>query len=148
MLKIASKLIAAGLIFVAPLVIVWARYKTESSTQVVVVQNPLGVFPTIIIVSVLGVLLWWVTNQFAQMLKENKFGWLSIVFFGLTLGLVLFGSWWILNSVLLSVQQNVEQFVENMTYHKETLFTILWFIGGGIGVAGIGKILDWKLPTP
>lgn len=146
-IRLAAKLVAIGLIFVAPVIRILTRYSRDTETRTIEITNPLGIMPTIFLIVIFTVVLWFVMNQFMEMLRQNKFGWMSIMFFGLVLGLILFGSWFMINSVLLSVQNNVETFLANMEYHRQTLYGMIWFIGGGIATALIGKILELNIPT-
>lgn len=145
--NLISKLVAVLAIFVAPMIIIIQRYKTEETMEMITTTTTIGILPSIFIMGVLGVALWFVSNQFQEVLRQSKFGWLSIVFFGVLLGLVLFGSWFIVNSIVLSVQTDINLFVDAMIYHRQTLFYMLYPILGGVSIAGISKLINWKVLT-
>jgi hypothetical protein len=149
-IQILAKITAIGLFFVAPCMMIFSRYSKEAitETRTVEITNPLGIMPTIFLGVIFTVVLWFVMNQFMEMLRQNKFGWLSIIFFGLVLGTILYGSWFMINSILVSVQDNVDTFLANMEYHRDTLHGMLWFITAGVGVSVLAKIMEFKIPTP
>ena len=111
--NLISKVVAVLSIFGATSFILIRRYPKEV-TEEMISTSSIGIMPTIFILGILAVALWFVSNQFKEMLSQSKFGWLSIVFFGLTLGLILFGSWFIINSIVLSAQTDIELFVQSM----------------------------------
>lgn len=144
-LNLASKIVSAIAIFVAPIVVVWQRYKTETSTVTVQVNNGLGLVPTIFIALVVIVAVYFAASQFLEMVRTNKFGWLSIVFFGITLGLSLFGAWFVLNSILVSAQVNLNEFLATMDYHRQTMVYMIYPIVFGVGLGVIMKLASLKV---
>lgn len=139
--NLISKIVALGLIFLAPCIIVLQRYTTETTTQTITTTSSLGVLPTIFIITVVFIALVYVSSQLKEMIRQSKFGWLSILFYGLFLGLTLFGVWFIFNAIVLSVQANVQLYIDNMSYHRQTVFYMLYPIGGGIAVGVLSKLI-------
>lgn len=144
-LNLFSKILAVSLIFGAPSLIVFKRYTTETSQELVESTSSIGLIPTVFIFVIIGVALWFTTNQLTEMIRQSKFGWLAIVFFGLSLGILLFGVWFVFNSILISVQASVEDYIAVMEYHRQTVFYMLYPIAGGISLSGITKLLAWKI---
>ena len=145
LLNLTSKILAIISIFIVPCIIVAKRYTVESTQELVERTTSLGLFPTILIAVMLLVALWFVSNQLSEMIRQSKFGWLAIIFFGLTLGIVLFGTWFMLNTVLISIQLSVEDHIAMMEYHKQTVYYMLYPIGAGIGLGAIVKLLEIDL---
>lgn len=142
MLKLLSKILAVSLFFVVPSIILINRYATE---QTVEVKSTLGLVPSIFIFTIVLVALWFTTNQLSEMIRQSKFGWLAILFFGLTLAILLAGMWFVVNSVLISINTNVDSYVLTMEYHKTTLYYMLYSIGSGIGIGCVAVILEIDL---
>jgi len=145
LVQLASKLLAVLAIFGAPSIIVLKRYTTESSEQLVESTSSLGLLPTIFIMTIVAVALWFTTNQLSEMIRQSKFGWLAIIFFGLSLGILLFGVWFVFNSILISVQMSVEDYIAVMEYHRQTVYYMLYPIAGGIGLGLVSKFLEIDL---
>lgn len=143
-LNLVSKGVAAFAIFVAPIIIVVKRYSTESTTVTVEVNNGLGLFPTILIGTTIIVALYFVSNQFLEVVRTNKFGWLSIIFFGLILGISLFGVWFVANSIVISATEQLDVFVNNMVFHRQTVFYMLFPISFGVGLGVFTKVATLK----
>jgi hypothetical protein len=142
-LNLVSKGVSAFAIFIMPIIITIKRYSTESTTMIEV-NNGLGLVPTLFIGTIIVVALYFVANQFLEMVRTNKFGWLSIIFFGLILGISLFGVWFVTNSIVVSASQTLDTFVETMTYHRQTVYYMLYPIVFGIGLGVFTKIATLK----
>lgn len=143
-LNLVSKGVAAFAIFVAPIIITVKRYSTESTTVTVEVNNGLGLVPTLFIGTIIVVALYFVSNQFLEMVRTNKFGWLSIIFFGLILGISLFGVWFVTNSIVVSATEQLDVFVSNMVYHRQTVYYMLYPIMFGVGLGVFTKVATLK----
>lgn len=141
-MKLLSKLVAAFLIFIAPLVLIVQRYNAVE-TQV---ESSFGIVPTLFIVVVVAVAFSFISQQFLEMVRTNKFGFLSIAFFGALLGLLLFSALFTLSAILNTAQSNYDVFVANYEYHIDTLWYALVFVISGIGVAGIYLATQIKKP--
>ena len=141
--NLVSKGVVAFAIFIAPIIIIIKRYSVESTTMIEV-NNGLGLVPTIFIGTILVVALYFVASQFLEMVRTNKFGWLSIIFFGLILGISLFGVWFVTNSIVVSASQALDTFVETMTYHRQTVYYMLYPIVFGIGLGVFAKVATLK----
>lgn len=142
LLNLTSKIVAILAIFGAPCIIVLQRYTTETSTQLVEQTSSIGLIPTMFIAIIILVALWFSSNQLSEMIRQSKFGWLAIIFFGLSLGIMLFGAWFIFNSILISVQSSVEDYIAVMEYHRQTVYYMLYPIAGGIALGGIVKLIE------
>jgi len=138
-----SKLVSLFLIFVMPIYTIFDRYQTEE--KIVTVNQSLSPVATLFILIIAGMALWFVSNQFLEMVKQNKFGWLSIIFFGTMLAIILFGAWFIVNSITLMAQQSLEDFIATFAYHKKTLEIITMWIAGGVGFGVINVLVRTDL---
>ncbi len=67
------------------------------------------------------------------------------MFFALTLGVILFGIWFVFNSMLISLQVSVDEYMLTMEYHKDTVFYMMIPIIAGVSVLGIVQILQFDL---
>ena len=143
--QLASKLAAIFAIFGATSIIIVKRYSTETSQELVESTSSIGIIPTVFIFVIIAVALWFTTNQLSEMIRQSKFGWLAIIFFGLTLGILLFGVWFVFNSILISVQASVEDYIAVMEYHRQTVYYMLYPIFGGIGLGIVSKIIEIDL---
>lgn len=145
LLQVLSKITAVILIFVVPCIIILKRYSTETTEELVETTSSLGLVPTVFIGMIVLVALWFATNQLSDMIKQSRFGWLAIIFFGLTLGILLFGVWFIFNSILISIQMSVEDYILAMEYHRDTVNYMMYPIVLGISLGGISKIVEIDL---
>ena len=143
MLNKASKVVSAFAIFILPLFVVYKRYKTTTVT--VEVNNGLGLLPTIFIGTSIFMGLYWLISQLRAKLKQNPFSWLSLIIMGSVLGLALFGVWFGINSVTISAQTQLDEFVNTMIYHRQTLFYMLIPIISGICLGLVSWVLQLKL---
>lgn len=141
-MKLLSKLVAVGLIFVAPLVLVIQRYNAVETK----IESSFGIVPTIFVLIVVVTAFSFVSQQFLEMVRTNKFGFLSIAFFGVLLGLLLFSALFTLSAILNTAQSNYDAFVANYEYHIETLWYALIFVISGIGISGVYLATQIKKP--
>ena len=141
-INLASKILAIFSIFVAPCIIILNRYTPNHTVEM---QTSIGILPTIFIGLIVLVALWFTSSQLAEMIRQSKFGWLSIIFFGLTLGILLFGAWFMFNTIIISVQASVNDYVTTMLYHRQTVYYMIYPIVFGISLAGITKFIQWKI---
>lgn len=140
MLKLTNKILAIGLVFVGPLVVVISRYATNTE-----VRHTLGIVPLIFLLTIVGITIRFVTSQLIEMVRRDRFGWLSITFFGLLLALILFGSWFVLNYVTQRALQDLTSFVDTFEYHKDTLLYMMMFIGAGLGLGGVNVVVSYQV---
>jgi len=141
MYKNITKVAAAALIFLAPLIVILRRYNAD---QTVITNTQMQIVPLIFIVTIALVALWFTSNQFMEMVRTNKFGYLSIGFFGAMLGILLFLVWFVLQYIVTSAKFNLDQFVNTFSYHQRTLVEMLVFIVSGLTLAFIGRIYFGK----
>jgi len=141
MYKNLTKIVSVGLIFVAPLVIIFRRYNAD---QIVYTNSRLGLVPLMFIVTITLVALWFFTNQFMEMVRTDKFGYLSIGFFGAMLSILLFLVWFVLQYIVTSAKLNLDLFVETFSYHQRSLIEMLVFIISGLTIAFIGRLYFGK----
>jgi hypothetical protein len=137
MYKNLTKIVSVGLIFVAPLVIIFRRYNAD---QIVSTNSRLGLVPLMFIVTITLVALWFASNQFMHMVRTDKFGYLSIGFFGAMLSILLFLVWFVLQYIVTSAKINLDLFVETFSYHQRSLIEMLVFIISGLTIAFIGRL--------
>ena len=142
--NLISKGVSVFAIFIMPIIIIVKRYSTESTTMTVEVNNGLGLVPTLFIGIVVISALYFVTSQFLEMVRTNKFGWLSIIFFGLILGISLFGFWFVSNSIVVSASQTLDTFLSTMIYHRQTVYYMLYPIVFGVGLGVFAKVATLK----
>lgn len=145
LLNLASKLLAILSIFGGTTYIIIKRYATETTQEFVETTTTIGLFPTLLIGAIILAGLLYATNGLKQNLRESKFGWLAIIFFGIVLGIITFGIWFIFNSMLISAQSNIDMYLEAMEYHKQTVYYMLYPIAFGISLGGISKLLEIDL---
>lgn len=143
-MKLLIKLVSAFLIFVAPLILVIQRYNTVETK----IETSFGLFPTILVVVVGSVLFAFISQQFMEMVRTNKFGFLSIAFFGVLLAILMFSGVFILSAILNTAQANYEAFVDNYTFHIQTLTYGLVLVLSGIAVSLIYLATQWKIKRP
>lgn len=144
-LQLTSKLLAIFAIFGATSIIIYNRYTTETSQELVQSTSSIGIIPTIFILTIVVVALWFTSNQLSEMIRQSKFGWLAIIFFGLTLGIMLFGVWFVFNSILISIQTSTDDYIATMEYHRQTVYYMLYPIMGGISLGIISKLIEIDL---
>lgn len=140
--QLASKLLSILAIFGGTTYVALKRYTV---VQEIEITSTIGIIPTLFIGGVILVLFLFVSNGLKQSLRESKFGWLSIIFFGLTLGVILFGIWFVFNSMLISLNMSVDEYMLTMQYHKDTVFYMMIPIVFGISIGGIAKLAELDL---
>ncbi len=143
MLKTTSKIVAAGFVFVAPLIVILLRYQ---SREVTVVENTLGFVPLMFVVVITLVALSFFVNQFMEMVRTSRFGYLSITTFGAILATILFLSWTVLQWVITNARADLDSFVATFNYHQTTLIEMLVFIAIGITIAVVSVVTTIKKP--
>lgn len=137
LLQLASKLFAIIAIFGGTSFVALSRY---TSVETIEITSSIGLIPTLFIGGVILVLFLFVSNGLKQSLRESKFGTLSIMFFALTLGVVLLGIWFVFNSMLISLQMSVDEYMLTMDYHRQTVFYMMIPLVVGVGVLGMVEI--------
>ena len=141
-MKLIVKLVSIFFIFIGPIAIIAHRYQTETKT--VEVESSIGIVPTIFIIVIAIVLMWFAFQQFMNMVKHDKFGTLSIMFFGIVLAGGLFIAWFSINNIVMTAQNNLENFVESFSYHKDTLYYMIGSIIIGISILAVHRLLKIK----
>lgn len=141
-MKLTIKLISAFLVFVAPVILILQRYDNIETR----IETSFGLLPTLFVITVLAVGFTFVSQQFMEMVRTNKFGFLSIVFFGVLLGILLFAGVFTLSAILNTAQANFDAFKSNYEYHIDTLQYALYFVASGIAVSGVYLLSQLKRP--
>jgi len=134
-MKLLIKVASLGLIFVAPLILVITRY--ASSEELTVIESSFGVLPTLFVIGIGAVGFSFISQQFMEMVRTNKFGFLSIAFFGGSLAFLLFSGLFILQSIKNAAQANFDSFNATLAYHIQTLTYSTAFVVAGVAVATI-----------
>lgn len=143
-MKLTAKLSSAFLIFVAPLILVVQRYNAVETK----IETSFGLFPTLVVIIVSAVAFSFVSQQFLEMVRTSKFGFLSIVFFGALLGILMFAGIFTLSAILNTAQANYDAFVGNYEYHIQTLTYGLMFIASGITISLTYLATQIKIKKP
>lgn len=147
-MKLLIKVVSVGLIFFAPLILVIARY--AGSEEQTVIQSSFGVIPTLFVIGIGAVGFSFVSQQFMEMVRTNKFGFLSIAFFGGSLTFLLFAGLFTLQSIKNAAQANFDAFNDTLAYHIQTLTYSTVFVVAGVALAVIYWIstLNFKKKRP
>lgn len=138
LLNLISKLFAILCIFGGTIYVALSRYAT---VQEIEIKTTLGLIPTLFIGGIILVLFLFVSNGLKQSLRESKFGTLAILFFGSTLMVILIGIWFVFNSMLISLQTSVDEYMLTMEYHKDTVMYMAIPIALGMSVIGITELI-------
>ena len=119
---------AFALIFVAPIIVVMARY--DSGEQTIVVDEGMGFLATalitLIVIATTGLLVFHLKE-----LMRDSFA-LSILVYGIIGGGLILVSYIATNYVASLATTNYEKFIESVNYHIDTMFFMLLFIGAGL----------------
>ena len=134
-MKLLIKVVSLGLIFFAPLILVIARY--AGSEEQTVIQSSFGVLPTLFVIGIGAVGFSFVSQQFMEMVRTNKFGFLAISFFGGSLAFLLFAGLFTLQSIKNAAEANFEAFNGTLAYHIQTLTYSTVFVLAGVALATI-----------
>ena len=140
--QLLSKLGAILSIFGGTIFVALKRYTV---VQEIEITSTIGLIPTIFIGGVVLTLFLFVSNGLKQSLRESKFGTLSILFFALTLMVILFSIWFVFNSMLISLNMSVDEYMLTMEYHKATVFYMMIPITFGIGLVSLAWVLQLDL---
>ena len=136
-IEIASKLIAIGLIFIAPLwYLVW-----KFSNEVVIAEHTNSSMPLLILVlvSLFSILLVsYIFSQLMAYMKDNPFGYSSIFFFGSLLAVISFLAISWLNKLEDLINFNVEQFMADVEVYKHSILIVLVYVVSGMIVGTVG----------
>lgn len=120
-MKITLRILAGIFVFVGPIIAIIIRYDSEKT---VTTETGIGFFPTLIITLSILSIIGFVLSNFRKILRDDKFGALSLVTYGLILFSLIALSGILINWVINSATASVELFVENMTYHLNTIYII------------------------
>lgn len=120
-MKITLRILAGLFVFVGPIIAIIIRYDSEKT---VTTETGIGFFPTLIITLSILSIIGFVLSNFRKILRDDKFGALSLVTYGLILFSLIALSGILINWVINSATASVELFVENMTYHLNTIYII------------------------
>jgi hypothetical protein len=146
-MKTIVKITSALLIFAAPIVLVLIRYQTTEATEAAETAG-IGIIPTIIIIGIGAVAYGFISQQFLEMVRTDKFGFLSIAFFGILLGILSFSALFIVQSVKTLAQTNYERFIGILEFHQETLLYVLLLVATGVGEILLYKTTQIKIKRP
>ena len=117
-MKALSKIIASVFIFIVPIIIIIGRYDNEKTIRT---ESGMGFFVTTIVSLLILTLVGYVLSNFNKVLREDKFGTLSLLVYGVLIlslfSLIGLGLNWVVNSAT----ESVELFVNNMEYHLNTI---------------------------
>lgn len=142
-MKTLVKLTSAGLIFVAPIIVILTRYQSETTQETI--STGLGVVPTLFIITIGAIAFAFISQQFMEMVRTDKFGLLSIAFFGILLAILVGSGLFILTSIQTLAETNYERFISTFEYHKETLLYVLTLVATGVGITLIYKASQIKI---
>jgi hypothetical protein len=134
-MKLLIKVVSVALIFFAPLTLVIVRY--AGSEEQTVIESSFGVLPTLFVIGIGAVGFSFVSQQFMEMVRTNKFGFLAISFFGGSLAFLLFAGLFTLQSIKNAAQANFEAFNDTLAYHIQTLTYSTAFVVAGVSLATI-----------
>ena len=143
-MKLTVKVTSALLIFVFLFALILTRYETSETTQKV----GIGVVPSLIIIGIGAIAYSFVSQQFLEMVRTDKFGFLSIAFFGTLLAILSFSAYFILESIKKLAETNYERFISVFDYHQETLLFVLLLVGTGIAEILIYRATQIKIGKP
>lgn len=143
-MKLTVKITSALLIFVAPIVLILTRYETTETTQAV----GIGVIPSLIIIGIGAIAYSFVSQQFLEMVRTDRFGFLSIAFFGFLLAILSFSALFILESIKNLAETNYERFITIFNFHQETLLYVLLLVGTGVGEILIYRATQIQIKKP
>jgi hypothetical protein len=140
--SLISKLFSIVCIFGGTIYVALTRYAT---VQEIEIKTTLGLVPTLFIGGIILVLFMFVSNGLKQSLRESKFGTLAILFFASTLMVILIGIWFVFNSMLISLQTSVDEYMLTMEYHKDTVMYMSIPIVTGMSVLAISELIKFDL---
>ena len=137
---ILSKIVAIGLIFIAPMISLLVEY-TDNETQVVEVTT--SSMPNIILIIIsllLVVFIAWLGNSTMAAIHDHPFGFGSIYMFGsIILGLSVLAMFW-LSKLDNLINYNVTQFLSDIMTYKASLQYVIAYIVAGLVIATAGFI--------
>lgn len=120
-MKALSRIIASVFIFIVPIIVIIGRYDNEKTVRT---ESGMGFFVTTIVSLLILSLVGFVLSNFKKVLREDKFGTLSLLVYGILIlslfSLIGLGLNWVVNSATASV----EVFVSSMEYHLNTIIFI------------------------
>lgn len=134
-MKLLIKVVSVALIFFAPLTLVIVRY--AGSEEQTVIESSFGILPTLFVIGIGAVGFSFVSQQFMEMVRTNKFGFLAISFFGGSLAFLLFAGLFTLQSIKNAAQANFDAFNDTLAYHIQTLTYSTAFVVAGVACATI-----------
>jgi hypothetical protein len=136
------KITGASLIFIAPLVYLYWKYKQTETYTVEVTDTSLPMVITILLSVILIFGISWLFSQTKAYINDNPFGYGSIIFFGGLLGAVSFiGMMW-LSKIEDLINANVGQFLIDLATYKHSIWIVLAYVISGIVVAISGFIIE------
>lgn len=137
---ILSKIIALGLIFIAPLIHLSVEYG-GNETQVLEVTTSSMPMAILVLISVFVVtLIAYIGSSAFHAIQDHPFGFGGIYMFGaIILGLSVLALYW-LNKINNLVEYNVAQFMTDLSIYKGSLQFVITYIVAGLVIATAGFI--------
>lgn len=141
LLDVLFKIVSVALIFVAPIVYLLWKYSKTNTQVVEVTTNSMPIF-VVILISILSIgLIFWIFSQTMALIKDNPFGYGSILFAGALMGVTaLLGMLW-LDKIIDLINHNVEAFTTDLTVYKGSTKVVLLYIISGLLIGTTGIII-------
>lgn len=137
-----SKIIALGLIFLAPMIYLTMFYGGSETTTVEVTTNSMPIIILIMISLLVVVFIAWLGSSTMSAINDNPFGFGGIYMYGAIIGgLSVLGLFW-LNKLRDLINYDVSQFLFDMDIYKSSIQYVITFIAAGIIVATAGFIYE------
>lgn len=137
-----SKIVALGLIFIAPIIYLSVLFGGSETSTIEVTTNSMPITILIIISLLVIVFIAWLGSSTMAAINDHPFGFGGIFMYGAIIGgLSVLALFW-LNKLKDLISYDVNQFLLDVDVYKGSLQYVITFIAAGIIIASAGFIYD------
>jgi hypothetical protein len=137
-----SKIVALGLIFVAPMIYLIILFGGSETTTIEVTTNSMPIVILIIISLLVIVFIAWLGSSTMSAINDHPFGFGGIYMYGAIIGgLSVLALFW-LNKLNDLIQYDVSQFLIDLEIYKGSIQYVITFIVSGLVIATAGFIYE------
>lgn len=137
-----SKIIALGLIFLAPIIHMLIRFGGSETTTIEVTTNSMPMIILIMISLLVIVFIMWLGSSTMSAINDHPFGFGGIYMYGsIILGVSVLALFW-LNKLKDLINYDVSQLLIDLDVYKGSIQYVITYIVAGLVIASAGFIYE------
>jgi hypothetical protein len=139
-IDVSAKIIALGLIFIAPIIYLIWKYGGSETEVIEITTNSMPIAILILITVFVIVLVLYIGSSTMSAIKDSPFGYGGIYMYGTLIGAISFlGIYWI-DKVADLIDYDSTQFLLDLATYKHSVQVVLTYIVAGLVIATAGFI--------